>query len=498
MNTPLHDDRAAKAMATPAIRPVILCGGSGARLWPLSRAQYPKQFMELGDDTLFARTVRRILPLAGRGRPLVVCNEKHRFFAAGLLAEMDVQADVLLEPAPRNTAPAIALAALAARADGEDPLLLVLPSDHAISPAETFLAAVETAARQAGDDMLVAFGIAPTRPEVGFGYIQSEAAADISLRRVVRFIEKPPLAEATRLQSLENCAWNSGIYLFRASAYLQELSVHAPEILAAVQRAWEANTRDLDFLRVGAEAFRAAPAVSIDCAVMEHTGKACMQPLNLDWNDLGSWNSFYDIGSKDAQGNVTVGDVVASETRNCYLHSAHRLVATLGVQDLAVVETSDAVLVMARDASQKVKDVLLSLQAQSRCEADTHIRVYRPWGSYEILINSARFQAKKIRVKEGARLSLQMHYHRAEHWIVVSGTAKVTVGDKELLLSEDESTYIPQGTVHRLENPGRIPLELIEVQTGAYLGEDDIVRIEDTYGRLPAEAASPRSAPIQP
>ena len=407
-------------MAT--IRPVILCGGSGTRLWPLSRAQYPKQFMELGGRTLFGQTVQRILPLKGLGRPLVVCNEEHRFFAAGILAEMQVRADVVLEPTPRNTAPAIALAALAAAGE-DDPLLLVLPSDHAIAPLEAFLRAVEDAARQMEGDMIVTFGVPPQRPEVGFGYILSEPAPGQSLLRVARFVEKPPLAEAKRLQGLEHCFWNSGIYLLRASTCLQELARHAPGVLEAAQGSWSAHTRDLDFLRAGADAFRAAPAISIDCAVMEHTDKAHVMPLDVEWSDLGSWNSFYETGEKDVQGNVLTGDVVAEDTHDCYVHAAHRLVATLGVRDLAVVETADAVLVMERGQSQKVKDVLLALKAQARCEANTHIKVYRPWGSYAILVNGGRFQAKQIIVKEGARLSLQMHYHRAEHWIVVSGTA---------------------------------------------------------------------------
>lgn len=466
------------------IRPVILCGGSGTRLWPLSRELYPKQFMELGTGTLFGKTLQRVAGLQGLGLPIVVCNEEHRFFAAGIMQELGIEAEVVLEPKSRNTGPAIALAALAARENGDDPLLLVLPSDHIIEPTAAFHDVVNRAASALAADMLVTFGVTPTRPDTGFGYVQcgEEVAAD--LFRVQRFVEKPPLAEAERLLKEGGNLWNSGIFLFHASTYLKELEHHAPEILAACTTAWASHSRDLNFVRVNADSFASAPSTSIDYAVMEHTKHSYVMPLAASWNDLGSWDSFYDAAPHDASENVLVGDVIAQETQGCYVHATGRLVATLGVKDLAIVETADALLVMDRSKSQSVKDLLNTLRAGSRCEANTHIKVYRPWGSYEVLVCGVHFQVKRIVVNEKAVLSLQMHYHRAEHWIVVSGTARVTVGDEVLLLGEDESTYIPLGTVHRLENPGRIPLEIIEVQTGSYLGEDDIVRMEDTYGRI--------------
>lgn len=440
--------------------------------------------MELGTGTLFGNTLQRVAGLKGLGKPIVLCNEEQRFFAAGILQELGVRAEVILEPTARNTAPAIALAALAAREDGEDPLLLVLPSDHTIEPAEAFHRAVDHAAQATGEEMLITFGVTPTRPDTGFGYIQSGEEVSPNLFRVARFVEKPPVQEAERLLAEGGSHWNSGIFLFRASTYLKELERHAPEILLACREAWASRTRDMDFVRVGKEAFSSAPAISIDYAIMEHTDNACTVPLDLHWNDLGSWSAFYEAGVKDAQGNVIVGDVVTQDTEGCYIHSTRRLVATLGIKDLAIVETADAILIIDRMKAQGVKTLLNTLRASSRCEANTHIKVYRPWGSYEVLVCGLHFQVKRLIVKENEVLSLQMHFHRAEHWIVVSGTARVTVGENVLLLGEDESTYIPLGTRHRLENPGRIPLEIIEVQTGSYLGEDDIVRMEDTYGRV--------------
>lgn len=466
--------------------PVILSGGSGTRLWPLSRTGYPKQFMDLGGRTLFGDTLQRALKLPDTGAPLVVCNESHRFMAASALQLRDVQAHILLEPVPRNTAPAIALAALAAldlHGEAADPSLLVLPSDHAISPQETFVAAVAEAARCAEQGRLVTFGVPPTRPETGFGYIRRGAAVPGGYT-VAAFVEKPEMEQARRMLEQGDCYWNSGMFLFRASVYLRELDTYAPDIAEACRKAWTKRAADRDFLRVDAEAFAACPSDSIDYAVMEHTGQACVVPLEAEWNDLGSWNALYDSVPHDAEGNACTGDVMVQDARNCYLHGSHRLVAALGVDGLAVVETADAVLVADKRRAQDVKLLLQSLKAQKRPEAENHTRVLRPWGSYEVLAQGERFQVKRIIVGTGQVLSLQLHHHRAEHWVVVRGTARVTVGEKVMLLHEDQSTYIPLGTVHRLENPGKIPLEIVEIQSGVYLGEDDIVRLEDTYGRV--------------
>ncbi len=471
----------------PIIRPVILCGGSGTRLWPLSREMHPKQFIPFGGDTLFGKTLDRIAALggpdAGVGETLVVCNEKHRFFASGIVREKKTRATVLLENVPRNTAPAIALAALAAREEGEDPLLLVLPSDHSIDPASAFADAVQQAVPGAARGMLFTFGVPPVRPETGYGYIQRGRALDGGGFAVARFVEKPDAATAEKLLAEGGHTWNSGIFLFAASAFLAELERFAPEMAAACAGTWATRRVDGPFVRFAAESFAAIPADSIDYAVMERTNKAGMVELPARWNDLGSWSSFYDEAEHDAAGNATVGDVVVHNARGCYVHSSNRLVAAMDVENVAVVETADAVLVMNRDRTQGVKELLAGLKRAGRAESDTHLRVYRPWGSYEVLARAERFQVKRIVVNPGGALSSQFHHHRAEHWVVVRGTARITNGEKATLLTEDQSTYIPVGVVHRLENPGLVPLEIIEVQSGGYLGEDDIVRLEDSYGR---------------
>lgn len=476
-----------------SIQPVILSGGSGTRLWPLSRGLYPKQFMAMGGDTLFARTVARALGLAGAAAPIVVCNEDHRFLAAAILQELSGRsglgaagrAPILLEPKGRNTAPAIALAAFHAMEANGDPLLLVLSSDHRIEPEAAFHDAVATAASGAEAGYLAVFGVTPTRPETGYGYIKEGAMLMPGVFAVERFVEKPDAGAAAAMLAGDGFSWNSGMFLFRASVFLEELQRHAPETHAACRTIWDGRTRDMDFTRFRAEDFAACPSVSVDYAVMERTARACVAPLEARWNDMGSWEAFYETGDKDDRGNVRHGDVIQVESRNCYLHSNHRLVAALGVEGLSVVETADAVLVLPSERSQDVKLLLEELKQRGRPETDTHLKVHRPWGSYETLVLNERFQVKRIIVKPGATLSLQMHHHRAEHWVVVHGTAKVTVGDKDVILTEDQSSYIPLGTRHRLENPGRIPLEIIEIQTGSYLGEDDIVRFEDTYGRAP-------------
>jgi len=463
------------------IQPVILSGGSGTRLWPLSREAYPKQFLPLaGQVTMLQATWQRVAPVASRG-PLVIANEEHRFVAAEQLQQVGAEpAAIILEPVGRNTAPAIAVAALEATRDGTDALLLVLPSDHVITDEAAFRSAVQAAANAAEAGKLVTFGIVPTGPETGYGYIK--AADGQGLRAVERFVEKPDLDTASGYVASGQYYWNSGMFLFKASRYLQELERFQPAMLAGSRTAWQQSRRDTDFTRLDKEAFTAVPSDSIDYAVMEKTADAVVIPLDAGWNDVGSWTALRDVSQQDGDGNAHQGDVIAIDCRNTYAYG-QRLVAMVGLDDVIVVETDDAVLVGKADRMQEVKTVVAQLKADGRSEATWHRKVYRPWGAYDSIDNGERFQVKRITVKPGGTLSLQMHHHRAEHWIVVSGTAEVTRGDEVILLSENQSTYIPLGVTHRLRNPGKLPLELIEVQSGSYLGEDDIVRFEDTYGR---------------
>ncbi|WP_422505257.1 mannose-1-phosphate guanylyltransferase/mannose-6-phosphate isomerase [Stenotrophomonas sp. GZD-301] len=463
------------------ILPVILSGGSGTRLWPLSREAYPKQFLPLvGDVTMLQATWNRVAAIAGRA-PIVVANQEHRFMAAEQLRECSVVPQALiLEPMGRNTAPAIAIAALQALAGGEDALLLVLPSDHVVRNDAAFHAAVKQAAVAADAGKLVTFGIVPTAPETGYGYIKAHAGEGV--RGVDRFVEKPNLETAQQYVSSGEYYWNSGMFLFKASRYLQELEALQPAMLAACRAALDKASRDSDFIRLDAEAFAASPNDSIDYAVMEKTADASVVPLDAGWNDVGSWSALWDVSDKDADGNACHGDVIALDCRNSYAYGT-RLIAMVGLEDVVVVETDDAVFVGHKDRVQDVKEIVGQIKRDGRSEAAAHRKVYRPWGAYDSIDNGARFQVKRITVKPGATLSLQMHHHRAEHWIVVSGTAEVTRGDDVILLTENQSTYIPLGVTHRLKNPGKLPLELIEVQSGSYLGEDDIVRFEDQYGR---------------
>ncbi|MBS1157327.1 MAG: cpsB [Proteobacteria bacterium] len=468
--------------------PVILSGGSGTRLWPLSRGLYPKQFLPLvSGQTMLQETVSRLNGVPGLSSPVVVCNEDHRFIVAEQLRQLGIQSPtILLEPVGRNTAPAIAVAALAATADHEDPLLLVLAADHLIRDVSAFQAAIGMASIAAEQGALVTFGITPTTPETGYGYIKLAPNRDSASGAypIDQFVEKPDLATAERYLASGEYLWNSGMFLFRASAFLAELELYSPEILSACRNAVASVENDLDFVRLDQEAFAASPSNSIDYAVMEKTDKAQVVPLNAGWNDIGSWSALWDVHDKDTAGNVCKGDVLAVNTQNSYLHSADkRLLAVVGMDNVVIVDTADAVLVAHRDQVQDVKKIVDELKRQSRKEASQHRLVYRPWGSYDSIDNGQRYQVKRITVAPGAKLSVQMHHHRAEHWVVVSGTAKVLNGEKEALLTENQSTYIPVGVVHALENPGKIPLELIEVQSGAYLGEDDIVRFEDRYGR---------------
>jgi mannose-1-phosphate guanylyltransferase/mannose-6-phosphate isomerase len=469
------------------LQPVLLSGGSGTRLWPLSREAYPKQFLALaGEDTMLQATWLRVAGIAADAAPIVVANEEHRFLVAEQLRQIGAPTPVImLEPVGRNTAPAIAAAAFQAMADGEDPLLLVLPSDHVVRNGDAFLVAVRAAITAAEQGALVTFGILPTSPETGFGYIQAEAgaASGATVRRVVRFVEKPDAATARAYLDAGDYYWNSGMFLFHASRYLQELERFRPDIVAATMRACEAAKHDGDFIRLDKDAFAACPSESIDYAVMERTDDAMVIPVDIGWSDLGSWSTLWDVASHDADGNATHGDVIAIDSRNSYVH-ARRLVALVGVDDLVVVETDDAVLVARKDRVQQVKDVVTRLKDGQRSQAALHREVHRPWGSYDSVDVGASFQVKRIKVKPGARLSLQSHTQRAEHWIVVSGTARVTRDNDVFELHANQSTYIPMGAKHRLENPGTQMLELIEVQSGDYLGEDDIVRYDDVYGRV--------------
>jgi len=479
------------------IQPVVLSGGSGTRLWPLSREKYPKQLLPLiGEDSLLQATVRRVDGIAGLevAAPLVVCNEEYRFVIAEQLRVMGKPGTVVLEPLGRNTAPALTIAAQAAIKNGADPVLLVMPADHVIVNTQAFQAVVRQGAALAEAGAVVTFGITPDAPETGYGYIQSgEAFGADGAKRIARFVEKPSLATAQSYLDEGTYSWNSGLFMMRASVWLAALALCRPDIAAACQTAWAQGREDGEFVRVGKEAFSQCPSDSIDYAVMERIaagqGAAAelpvgvVIPLSAGWSDVGAWEALWNVLPKDAEGNVAQGDVLMQDSRNTLALSEGRLIACVGVDDLIVVETADAILVAHKNKTQDVKKIVDRLKQAGRSEGQTHRKVFRPWGWYDSVDSGERFQVKRIVVKPGAALSLQMHHHRAEHWIVVSGTAKVTVGDKTLLLSENESTYIPLGTTHRLENPGKLALEMIEVQSGSYLGEDDIVRFEDVYGR---------------
>jgi mannose-1-phosphate guanylyltransferase/mannose-6-phosphate isomerase len=465
------------------LTPVILSGGSGTRLWPLSRELYPKQLLPLvGERTMLQETVHRLGDL-GAAEPLVVCNEAHRFLVAEQLRQLGVRPQaIILEPVGRNTAPAIALAALQAAPDA---VLLVLPADHVIRDVEAFQAAVRAAMPAAQAGKLVTFGIVPTGPETGYGYIkQAQAVVGIpGVYNIEQFVEKPELARAEQYLAAGGYYWNSGMFLFKASRYLEELVRYAPDIAAASRAALAAASPDLDFVRIGKSAFEACRSDSIDYAVMEKTTAAVVVPMNAGWSDVGSWSALHEALECDANGNAMRGDVLTEDTFGCYLYAESRLVSAVGLKDHVVVETKDAVLVAPKDKVQDVKKLVARLKAEGRYEHSLHREVFRPWGSYDSIDNGDRFQVKRLSIKPGAQLSLQLHHHRAEHWIVVSGTARITCGEKVFLLEENQSTYIPVGEKHRIENPGRIPLHIIEVQSGSYLGEDDIVRFEDRYGR---------------
>jgi len=468
------------------ITPVIMAGGSGSRLWPLSRSLYPKQFLALtGKQTMLQETVQRLVELEV-ACPLVICNEEHRFIVAEQLREINKTGSIILEPVGRNTAPAIALASeVLNNLDQEnDPLLLVLAADHVIQDQTAFTYAVNQAIPLAEQGKLVTFGIVPTEAHTGYGYIKrGESVGNSDGYNVNKFVEKPDEQTASHYLESGEYYWNSGIFLFKASRYLQELQKYRPDIFDACKKSLENTTQDNDFIRLDSEAFSVCPDESIDYAVMEKTQDAVVVPLDAGWNDIGAWSALWEVNDKDENGNTTSGDSILQDTSNSLIHGSERLVTTIGLDNIVIVDTKDALLVACKDKVQDVKKIVEKLKKEKRPEFKIHREVYRPWGKYDSIDNGERYQVKRITVKPGEKLSIQMHHHRAEHWVVVSGTAKVTNGDKTFLLTENESTYIPIGVTHALENPGKLPLEMIEVQSGSYLGEDDIVRFEDLYGR---------------
>lgn len=462
--------------------PVVLSGGSGTRLWPLSRSQYPKQFLPLvSEKTMLQETLSRLIGLGDLGLPMVVCNENHRFLVAEQLREIDIKPTaIILEPIGKNTAPAVALAALAAKS--EDDILLILPADHVIKNVAVFQNAVLVAEKLAKQDFLVTFGIVPTHAETGYGYIKSIQTKGEALP-VDYFVEKPDLQTAAEYVKSGDYFWNSGMFVFKVRVYLQELEKFNPEMLAVCKMAFENAKTDVDFVRLNADIFANCPSDSIDYAVMEKTELAMVVPLEANWNDVGLWSALWEVGEKDDSGNILRGDVLTVDCSTSYIHAENKLIAAIGVENLVIIETDDAVMVAPKDRVQDVKLIVEQLKKANRSEADLHQKVYRPWGNYDSVDNGERHKTKRIIVKPGAKLSLQMHHHRAEHWVVVKGTALVTKGDEQILLTENQSTFIPLGIAHRLENPGVIPLEIIEVQSGSYLGEDDIVRFSDNYER---------------
>jgi mannose-1-phosphate guanylyltransferase len=464
--------------------PIVMSGGSGTRLWPLSRKNKPKQFLNLfGELSLFQNTITRLSSVTDMEAPIIVCNETHRFMVAEQLQEIDiVQSDILLEPCAKNTAPAVALAALQALGRGGDPLMLVLAADHLIQNIAVFHSAIEQAKKQAEFGRLVTFGIVPTMAHTGYGYIQAETNDNVS--PVVAFVEKPDVDTAQKYLDSGRYYWNSGMFMFKASIILAELERHSPEILTSCRSALAASVADLDFIRVDSLSFESCPADSLDYAVMEKTDKAVVIPLDAGWSDVGSWSSLWENQVQDEKGNALVGDVVVHDVNDAYIHSESRLVTVLGLDNIVVVETADAVMVADKSKAEQIKQVVDKLVQAERSEATVHRKSYRPWGYYDAIDVGERFQVKRLCVNPGQSLSLQLHHHRAEHWVVVVGTAEVTCGENVTLVSENESIFIPLGTKHRLYNPGRMPLEIIEVQSGNYLGEDDIVRFDDRYNRV--------------
>lgn len=468
--------------------PVILAGGSGTRLWPLSRELFPKQFLALIDEqsSLFQETLLRLATMPGIAAPIVVCNEEHRFLVAEQLRSLNISgASIVLEPVGKNTAPAVALAAFEALELSEDAIIMVFPADHYIRRPEKLIQALLTAQQEAEAGELVTFGVVPSSPETGYGYIKAGAttARANQSKEVAQFVEKPNLETAKLFLASGEYLWNSGMFMFKANRYLEELQKHAEDIYTNVKKCFDQRSTDLDFKRIDKRYFAETRSESIDYAVMEKTANAVVFPLDADWSDVGAWNSLWELKAKDEQGNAVSGEVIALDTTNSLILAKSRTIATIGLDNVVIVETDDAVLIAAKDKVQRVKDVVQALKKQGKDLTESHVRVYRPWGWYESTTEGDRFQVKRILVKPKHSLSLQMHHHRAEHWIVVQGTAIVWKGEEKILLGEDQSTYIPLGSVHRLENPGVIPLEIVEVQTGSYLGEDDIVRFSDHYGR---------------
>lgn len=472
------------------IIPVILAGGSGTRLWPLSRQLYPKQLMNLvNDNTMLQNTILRTSRFPEICAPIIICNENHRFMIAEQLRRLNIQpAAIILEPVGRNTAPALAVAALQAKQAESDPLLLVLPADHHMEDITAFHSALSSGVHFAEKKYLITFGIVPNAPETGYGYIRKGgplqgAGTGFQAMILDEFVEKPDRKTAEGYLASGDYLWNSGIFLFKTSRVLEELKTHAPDILNACEQSFSKGKKDLDFFRLDPDSFAACPSDSIDYAVMEHTEKGAVVPLDAGWNDLGSWEALWQVGAKDDHQNVIQGDVLVEDVKNSYLRAASRLIAAVGLDDHIVVETADAVVISPRKRVQDVKRLVDRLKRHNRREALNHLKEYRPWGASEDIDRSERFQVKRLTVKPGAKMSLQKHYNRAEHWIIVKGTARVTRGEEQFILKEDQSTYIPIGVPHRLENPGKVALELIEVQTGSFLGEDDIERLEDIYGR---------------
>ena len=464
------------------IIPVILSGGSGTRLWPLSRKSRPKQFLAISSDkTMFQDTLLRLDAPNISSQPMVICSDDHRFMVAEQLRELDMTAkSIILEPIGRNTAPALTIASLASDPEA---ILLILPSDHVIADKEAFHQAISIAQPLAESGQIVTFGIVPTHAETGFGYIEAGDSSNKDWLPITRFVEKPNAETAQTYLDAGHFFWNSGMFMFKASKLLAEMKSFRPDIVNACSDSFNKAIKDMDFTRLDSTAFEQCPSDSIDYAVMEKTDSAIVVPLDAGWSDLGSWTSLWEAGIKDGNNNIIKGDVVQKSSTNCYIHSEHRLVTTLGLDKVIVVETADAVMVAHPDYVQDVKALVDQLKNENRSESESHRQIYRPWGKYDSVDVGERYQVKRITVNPGAKLSVQMHHHRAEHWIVVSGTAKVTIDGKEQLLAENQSTYVPIGSIHSLENPGKVPVEMIEVQSGSYLGEDDITRYEDLYGR---------------